>query len=477
MTKRLLLATLFSAFLVSGFSQFTNDISFEKIKLPEYAQFSESYLIGIFKNKGTDSLSSMDVFWQANGGPIHKYHKDNFKIRSGQTWQFTHSDKVKFDVAQDYEVKVWVANPNGLLDENPENDTLYHTVQVIEKFPERKILIEEVTGAWCGYCPRAPIIVEKYVKPYYPNAVMVAIHTGDAMAINESSSLRNTYVEGVPTGFVSRDVTRGYTNIAISPESWKGRIDDLDLEFNPVDINVYNYYYPDTREWKIDVVADFVINSVGDYRFNIYVVEDGLTGTGSQWNQRNFFNNGASDPYMELQGAGDPLPGYVHNHVVRKMTGGSWGKDDIIPDSVKRGERYVYSETFTIPEKWNPENLHLIGMVQEYNTDKARRPILNIEEAELTNATGTEQLIISNSIKLYPNPVADAAILEIKTTDNEDFSFEVFNSVGQSILKSDKLKVEGEKRYALNTNSWTAGIYFVKTIVGDKIEVLKLIKD
>ena len=173
----------------------------------------------------------------------------------------------------------------------------------------------------------------------------------------------------------------------------------------------------------------------------------------------------------------DPIPGYVHNHVVRKMTGGSWGKDGIIPDSVKGGERYVYSETFTIPDHWEPENLHLIGMVQEYNTDKALRPILNIEEAELTNATGTEPLIKSNSIKLYPNPVADAAILEIKTTDAKDFSFEVFNSVGQSILKSDKLNVEGEKRYALNTNSWTAGIYFVKTIVGDKIEVLKLIKE
>ncbi len=297
------------------------------------------------------------------------------------------------------------------------------------------------------------------------------------MAINESTSLRSTYVEGVPTGFVSRDVAGGYSNIALAPESWKGRIDNLDLEFNPVAISVYNYFYPETREWKVDVVADFVLDVEGDFRFNIYVVEDGLTGTGSQWNQRNFFNSGASEPFMELQGAGDPIPGYVHNRVLRKMTGGSWGKDNIIPDNVKRGERYVYSETFTIPDNWVPENLHLIGMVQEYNADKARRPILNIEEADLTNATGTEPLITANSIILYPNPVDDAAILEIKTTETMDFSFEVFNSVGQSILRSDNLKIMSEKKYAISTSSWTAGIYYVKTTVGDRIEVLKLINN
>lgn len=478
MIKRLLLAAAFIVLFAAGsFAQFTNDISLEKIKMPDYVQFSEEPVMGVFKNKGTDSLFNMDIFWQADGGRIYKYHKDNFAIKSGQSWIFTHPDKVKFNQSKDYIIKVWVANPNGEADENPANDTLYHKVQAIEKFPERKILIEEITGAWCGYCPRAPIIIQKNILPNYPQVVMVAIHNGDAMTIPESSSLMSTYVEGVPTGFVSREVKSGYTNVALSPESWQGRLEDLDLEYCPVKISVYNYFYPETRELKVDVVADFVLDTQGDYRLNCYVIEDGLSGTGSQWNQRNFFNLSASEPFMELQGAGDPIPGYIHNHVVRKMTGGSWGQDGIIPDSVKRGDRYVYSQTFTLPDNWKIENLHLIGIVQGYNSDKAKRPIVNIEEAEISYATQINPLINLNKISLYPNPVSDEAWLEIESVDASNISFEVLNSVGQIILKSDKLSFEGNTAISINAKSWSPGIYFVRTMVGDEITVKKLIKE
>jgi hypothetical protein len=479
MIRRILLAIcLTGCFTVISGAQHTNDISLTRINLPDYGQFSEEYVQGVFRNNGTDSLFSMDIFWQANGGRIYKYHKDNFAIKSGQSWIFTHSYKVKFDKPVNYDIKVWVANPNGQPDENPENDTLYHTVQVIEKYPARKLMIEEITGAWCGYCPRAPIIYEKTIKPFYPQVMMVAIHTGDGMEITESKPLRDTYVTGVPTGFVSRGVASGYGNVDLSPESWKGRLQDMDLEFNPVKLSVYNYYYPDTREWKVDVIADFVLDIVGDYRFNIYVIEDGLSGTGSKWNQRNFFNLGASEPYMELQGAGDPIPGYVHNHVVRKMTGGSWGADGIIPDSVKRGDRYLYSETFTIPENWDPDNLHLIGMVQEYNSRESKRPILNVEEAELSYATGTEPIVSASSIKIYPNPVSDQAILEIINADSNSLTaFLVLSSNGHTILKSDVFKFEGRKVFAINTSNWAKGIYFIKTTIGSRVLVEKIVRN
>jgi hypothetical protein len=477
MIKRFLTLAGVLTILLSGLQAqtFTNDISLTKVKMPEYAQFSEKHVMGVFKNAGTDSLFNMDIFWQANEGRIYNYHKDNFAIKSGQNWIFTCPDKVNFNSSRDYVIKVWLANPNGLPDENPLNDTIYHTVQVIEKFPERKILLEEITGAWCGYCPRAPIIVDKTIIPRYPQVIMVAIHTGDAMTISESNSLRNAYVTGVPTGFVSRAVVGGYSNVALSPESWEGRLDDLDLEFNPVELSVYNYYYPETREWKVDVVADFVLDTEGDFRMNCYVIEDSLSGTGSQWDQRNFFNNSASDPFMELKGAGDPLRGYIHNHVVRKMTGGSWGQDGIIPDSVKRGERYVYSQTFTVPNKWEIENLHLIGIIQKYSSNIADRPILNAEEAELSYATGTKPQLSSNLIKLYPNPATVEAWLEIESSESGEYSVEVLSIVGQTILKIDKQRIEGTKIIKLNSSNWMPGIYFVKVLIGDKIKINKLV--
>jgi len=348
------------------------------------------------------------------------------------------------------------------------NDTVYH--------PKRNFLIEEVTGAWCRFCPRAPIIFNKQVKPHYPNVIRVEIHTGDAMKITEADSLLKTYVEVVPTGFVNRDVLEGYTNIALMPESWKSRLDDLQEKTTPVKVSVQNNYYPETRSWEIEVEAEFVVNSIGDYRFNIYVVEDSLTGSGPQWDQKNNYNVVSNEPYMELVGAGNPILGYVHNHVVRRMTGGSWGEDGLIPDSLSKGDKYVYSKSITIPDNWNPEHLHLIGMVHEHNDDIVKRPILNIEEAKLSYAPGTEPEIKENSINVYPNPVASSTILEIKTLNNSEFRFEIYNALGQSILDSDNLNIKGIKKYALNASTWTPGIYFVKTMIGETVEIIKLVK-
>ena len=480
MIKRIVL--LFAAtfiLLLSGLQAqtFTNDLSLTKIRMPDYAQFSDEYVMGVFRNAGTDSLFSMDVFWQANEGRIYKYHKDNFAIRAGQNWIFTCPDKVDFNTSENYVIKVWLSNPNGLPDENPLNDTLYHTVQVIEKFPERKILLEEITGAWCGYCPRAPIIVDKVIQTNFPQVVMVAIHSGDAMAINESNSMRSAYVTGIPTGFVSREVGQAGSSVAMSPESWQNNLEKMDLEFNPVELSVYNYYYPETREWKVDVVADFVLDTQGEYRLNCYVIEDSLTGTGSQWNQRNFFNNSASEPYMELQGAGDPIPGYVHNHVVRKMTAGSWGQDGIIPDSVKRGDRYVYTETFTIPDHWKIENLHLIGIIQEYSSDINDRRIVTIEEAELSYATGTKPIIESFSTIIYPNPTSGKVWLEIEAENVADGQITIFNGLGQSIFHLNELDVTGTRRISFDTDDWNPGLYFLKIVIDGEIQVLKLVKE
>ncbi len=442
------------------------------LRMENYAKYGDYTISGVFKNKSTVNLTNLVFNWQVDGGEIHRYYKDNFDIRPGQLWLFVHPDQISVNQTKDYEIKVWVTAPNGQEDSNTENDTLYHTLQVIEKYPDKFFLIEEITGAWCGYCPRAPIIYKKQVQPHYPNTLLVAVHTGDAMTCTSAREVMNAYVSGVPCGFVNREKNG---TVDLAPELWKTSLDKLDPDLTPVDINIYSYYYPETRELKIDVVADFVIDFQGDLRMNCYIIEDGLQGTGSSWAQRNFFNASAQDPYKELEGAGDPLPGYVHNHVVREMLAGSWGEPNIIPAEIKKGDRYVYTKTIEVPDTWLVENMHLIGIVQAYDEDENKRPIINAKPAEIQLATGIEVIAEDPLVSFFPNPVNQESVFHLSDKSQHMAQVEILNSMGQVIVA---MELQAGESKAIPHADLATGLYFYTVLVnGVQVESGRLVKN
>lgn len=456
---------------------FAHDASMYKLILPSYSEFKSVLMTGVFKNSGTDTLHNVIINWTINDGVIQQLTKTDLNVARNQTWPFTAPNNLILNTEGNITVKAWVSLPNGFADEKPANDTLTQIIQVIESYPERHILIEEVTGAWCGYCPRAPIIYRVNVLPNYPNTIFTAIHTGDGMTITDSRDFMNTYVTGVPCGFVDRKKSQMDPGIDFAPEDWQGLLSKMDNRFTPAKLNIYNYYDPATRNWKIDVVSDFVFDMAGNYRMNCYILEDSLFGTGSSWDQRNFFNGGAADPYMSLQGAGDPLPNYKHNHVVRKMTGGSWGAANIIPATVKKGDRYVYSVTFRADTKWKMENVHIVGILQQWDSDKFKRPILNAVEGDVELLTGIEKEPVQPVVRIFPNPVKDNLWVELNSTLNSDFKVQVFNSPGQEVFTRKFQNQAGQQQIPVSMKSLIPGIYFVKVITAGGISVTKVIKE
>lgn len=453
-----------------------SDASMYKLMLPAYSEFKSVPLMGVFKNTGTDTLRSVMINWKINGGLVQQLAKTELAVGRNQTWPFTAPENLILNTEGNIVVKVWVSLPNGVEDGNHANDTLAHTIQVIEKYPARNMLIEEVTGAWCGYCPRAPIIYKANIRPAYPNTIFVAIHSGDGMTANETKDFMNTYVTGIPTGFVDRKKTQMDAGIDFAPEDWQKLLNSFDNRFTPVDLNVYNYYDPATRKWKIDVVADFVFDMTGNYRMNCYIMEDSLYGTGSAWDQRNFFNGGASEPYKSLQGAGDPIPGYRHNHVVRKMLGGSWGAAGIIPTTIKKGDRYVYSQTFNADAKWNMDHVHIVGIVQQWDTDKFKRPIINAVEGEVALMTGTGPVERNIGFRVYPNPVSNLLWITFNDQPGAGCRIDVLNSLGQAIFSKSITEMQDNQQMSISMESFAPGIYFVKMTHAEKVSVTRIVR-
>ncbi len=73
----------------------------------------------------------------------------------------------------------------------------------------------------------------------------------------------------------------------------------------------------------------------------------------------------------------------------------------------------------------------------------------------------------SNTIEVYPNPTSK--VLNIKNLKNENVNFEVFNSLGQSVLKHN---LNLSDTYLINCENLSKGIYFIMTTGGEQIKFI-----
>ncbi|MBT3848675.1 MAG: Omp28-related outer membrane protein, partial [Candidatus Marinimicrobia bacterium] len=177
----------------------------------------------------------------------------------------------------------------------------------------KKVLIEEFTGAWCGYCPDGAYRVKNLINDNDGRVVGVSLHagnpTGDAMEIAHTNYLETTYQNtGFPSGMVDRvsvngstSLNRGYWEYVANDQLAKTAVCGLAIisEVNGQNANV-------------EVHAGFSSTPSGaDYRLTVYLIEDGVTGEGYGYDQRNYDNTIAESPFYNL---GDPIIGYEHNH-------------------------------------------------------------------------------------------------------------------------------------------------------------------
>ena len=460
----------------AGFSQITaNDVGLKSISTKMWATEGESLQIsGILSNRGTQVLNQVTVNWSANGGDTHAWTMDNLSLIKSRDTSFIHPAALVVEGSEDIELKVWVSDPNGEADEQSRNDTLTKTIQVITEFPERHILLEEFTGAWCGWCPRGPITYRDQILPQFPNVILAALHNGDDMVTTNGNTVVSAYASGFPSGMIDRKAIGDYP-VALGTGDWIPVLRQMDREFTPASIEIYNYYWTDTYEWKIDVVVDFIMDYTADMRVNCIILEDSVHGSGSGYNQSNYYNT--MTDYPELNGAGNPIVGYRHNHVVRDMLGGAWGASGVIPKNAKRGERYIFSRTIKPQQGWNLKNIRLVGVLQVYNSSSAQRPVLNAAETTFNLATGSSLEELPTHISLYPNPALDAAVIEISSTVNDQVNIEISTVSGQVMSRQTKLVSVGSTLVPLQTNSWNPGLYLVRVTTREGQHTLRLVKN
>ncbi len=158
----------------------------------------------------------------------------------------------------------------------------------------KKAVIEDYTGTWCGYCPRVSYAIS-LVEEQSDKVFAIAAHIGDDMQNSYSVQLEDNFdIPGYPTAYVNRASEWAYpepNNVAQATSIAQGTT-TAGLAINSILTN-------NTLEVVVSTSLTETINST---KLVVFVLEDGIVA--SQVNYTNHYS-------------GNPVDGFVHDHVLR----------------------------------------------------------------------------------------------------------------------------------------------------------------
>jgi hypothetical protein len=290
------------------------------------------------------------------------------------------------------------------------------------------------------------------------------------MTVPESVPIANAFTTFAPGAAIDRGdypipIYTSPPYIAISRQKWDS-VCVAHLNDPPVvDVFITNQYDSVTRLLNCTVDATFLTTPApGDLRLNLFLVEDSVTGFGFGYDQTNYFNTTPGHPYY---GAGDPIVGYVHHHVLRKVETGAWGLTGVIPNAPVAGS--TYSHTFTnipVSAAWKHYDMDVVAFISYYNASANLRQVINSNEKKLADVSTDVNTIdkMPSKVLIYPNPAVDKIYVSLKENPNAESSIILYDFSGKKVL-SEALQ---QGTSAIGTKNIPSGIYFYKIISGNK---------
>jgi len=245
---------------------------------------------------------------------------------------------------------------------------------------QRRIIIEDHTNASNGLCVLGNQALEDLFLQYGDKFIPVAFHVGDKMCVGNEKTIQSSvstalgWTGAFPNGTLNRMtvLANGQNTIFHSPVFWQQTVATHLADQSDVDVTV---------EWNLDKITKILTATVkakmeadynGQLAFNLYILEDGQTGTGTGWDQKNTLSANSlykNHPYYSKP---NPITNYKHQNVFIDAIGGAWGDTTGFPNPAMNGQTYV--RKFDVDLSGYPiqnlDNLWFVGLVQETGTSK-----------------------------------------------------------------------------------------------------------
>lgn len=252
-------------------------------------------------------------------------------------------------------------------------------------FAQKNILVEELTGTWCQWCPRG-IYYGDSLCGMYDNVIFVAIHCSDPMANDDY------YNASGLLGAPSANIGRRY--LGQDTQTWFAHVEQESQITSKVNMGINCNYDPETRQITANVSAYALENMSGDYRFAAILTEDGVTGPAPSYNQTNSYSGGSHGPMGGYENLPNPIPAerIAYDHVGRQLLCDYGGVPGSFPSSLQASQSVNYEFTYTLDESYNYNYVRVIGLLiaPDGTVENAvKSPYLNGDETAAPLFTST----------------------------------------------------------------------------------------
>ena len=425
------------------------------------------------KNVGLTKITSAEVEWSVNGGAktTEQYTLNLNNLQESAALKLSAPVNYSGGISS---IDFNITKVNGSNDQKASNNTRTLSIEGVTPAPHKKIVVEEATGTWCQFCPRGAVYMDSLTKLYPEHFIGIAVHNSDPMVVGPYDAGMTSF-PGF-TGFPSVVTNRKTLS---DPDAIEPIFYDQIVELTPVILNLGARYNANTRLLEVEVKADFVEAVTGDHRFNFVVIEDGVKGTTSSYNQSNAYAGGGRGPMGGYELLPNPVPAaqMVYNHVARAILDGYSGTASYLPDDILANTSYLKGYKYNVPTAQNFNNLKLIGIMMDPNGEIINANEVTIDEA-LANGlfTGTNdpgndltQLVVS------PNPVSDIALVHFSISNTSNVSMEILDMTGRIVGKKNYGTMSGVVDLPIQTSVLENGNYLIRVIQDNKFLTQKLI--
>lgn len=262
----------------------------------------------------------------------------DLNLRTGDVYRFHFERKLPVALGRitDYTIGVRLGN---------ETREIHGKVSNLAFSPVKRVVVEKLTGAWCGNCPLGIVAFDYMNSSFKDNFIPIAIHTANGGSDLYDFSAYSNYLglSAAPTGRVNRidtvyspictDAATGKFSFtsAAGNETWtdillreleEGTLVQIDLGKCLYDATQNNIEVPVSVKFAVDMTS-------ANYNVSFIILEDGLMSP-----QSNYFYNNA-DPLLGSWGQGGTHGSYslvTYEHVARAVIGNYGGMSGYLPN-------------------------------------------------------------------------------------------------------------------------------------------------
>lgn len=299
----------------------SHDIALENVTVSRISKRGSALTVkGTMCNRGTAVAQNPMIRYTLNDDtPQRKLN--SCKIEQGEKFNFSFTVPTK-SVTEDgiATLKLELAWRDGSVDDNPDDNNVTLETYLTSAAPNHRMVCEEGTGSWCGWCVKGIVGMKKMSEKYGERFIPIAAHTNaekDPLA-NEVYEKWITDVMGItsyPTCWVNREPTGRNPNFTYIEPYMTAMPAYADFDIS-VTADITDEVFDMTAH-----VTPLLAPEKSNYHIVFAITEDGLPGT-----QQNFYFDGNSGE----MGGFEKLPMYVdliYEFVARGMWPGPEDRD------------------------------------------------------------------------------------------------------------------------------------------------------